>query len=1246
MAATLYVILSLALFPLMTSASVDIEFRLRESTLTSDVICCGQETADASGCLSGCPFRLQFCLGTNERLICSKSMSLDQPNPGNDVAHISLDYIKSRMEFHLLLVTDTEEEEILSDVLFLTAGDIRIVSGKYTEKEFQYSLTASITVTCDPDFYGKDCSIYCISPENCSRFLYQERFVDPESRSSARADSRTLSCPKSKCENFGTCDNGVCLCVLGFTGDLCEIDILECASNPCVHGRCIEPNVPNTYTCECDEGYAGQNCDVPTNTSINALCPECYYNGTCYVKPAPPGTDHSTGCQTNQYGTKCNVRCVPQNSCGGGHYECNTVTGEKECLGGWSGDNCTVRNVSKSCDSECPNVRCKNDGTCFNGTCCCLPKYTGKYCERVKIFCDQDPCKNNGMCTDTDEGYSCQCTNGFSGRNCENIVTTPPTTILTSTPATTKSTKRPTTPTAKPTTSTSRPTTTVKQTTQSTSTTKATTTSTTIKPTTTTTKKPTSPTTTFKPNTPAPTTKPTLPTTTAKAPTTEVSTTERPTTTAKPMVTHNLLVNGKIDDKDISKLEKLVNDVLKNQNCTKGATIVNYHHLINENREQVTSVDIASDCINGTSLDPKTVATLNNLFGRTEPFRTTGNHIFGQQMSPLKDLAQSHSLSLVGYVYNQNEDIINRKIVNAWNTSHPNIPNFKVLIVLREYFIGNYGTHVTNLRYFVTSRFQLLDPKTTSSPTTAEFEREFNKLPVVNSLYSGHALYKYTEGIRLPVMDNTFPVTSLANPLGDTWSKFLKSNNSTPRKASPNVRIILSGREPCFWKNRTDLQSSIYFPILANNSLLTFDLRFLPDTNGLTTTACRSCYLLRQFYIDVSGRILLRDRDAIYRMIREARKSTRIASQFEFTEKQYFKTNEGDVVTRLWYTHPIDTSDRLDSWPHPNMDGRWDAISNGLTGYTLNTVRVGRVYRVVLQGDISLGRRSEVTQKLHQAWSDANKHISPNAIQINIVSWSSNYYSINGNAATRIDYKVTVATVDSSQVSVESPSKSSVVTFLGQASLRVCLCLVYQQRDIGVVGKIGTDDSQTVQNAISSVWESANPGLSLDISGHVKKMLEGYESKAGDKATKVVYFVSPFIHGTPIDEDDLVPPPLADIKLRVEAVLPGTTVEEHPLVKATAAKNQDEDPSWLVPVAVAAGVLGFLLLMAIITACIKRHSHKKSKTLNQNPERVEGYDKEHFSEAPDLDNSLNVDDPQWMENEKHKTYIVNDTERM
>ncbi len=40
---------------------------------------------------------------------------------------------------------------------------------------------------------------------------------------------------------------------LGFSGDMCQIDIDECSSTPCLNGaKCIDR--PNGYDCECAEG--------------------------------------------------------------------------------------------------------------------------------------------------------------------------------------------------------------------------------------------------------------------------------------------------------------------------------------------------------------------------------------------------------------------------------------------------------------------------------------------------------------------------------------------------------------------------------------------------------------------------------------------------------------------------------------------------------------------------------------------------------------------------------------------------------------------------------------------------------------------------------------------------------------------------------------------------------------------------------------------------------------------------------
>ena len=41
-----------------------------------------------------------------------------------------------------------------------------------------------------------------------------------------------------------------------------SIDIDECDPDPCVNGACV-PNVGlATYTCICDQGFTGQNCET------------------------------------------------------------------------------------------------------------------------------------------------------------------------------------------------------------------------------------------------------------------------------------------------------------------------------------------------------------------------------------------------------------------------------------------------------------------------------------------------------------------------------------------------------------------------------------------------------------------------------------------------------------------------------------------------------------------------------------------------------------------------------------------------------------------------------------------------------------------------------------------------------------------------------------------------------------------------------------------------------------------------
>ena len=76
------------------------------------------------------------------------------------------------------------------------------------------------------------------------------------------------------------------VCSDGFTGMNCEINIDDCATNPCVNGTCID--VVNGYNCTCDAGFTGFNCDTnigvcDTIPCVNGACVELVsgYNCTC-----------------------------------------------------------------------------------------------------------------------------------------------------------------------------------------------------------------------------------------------------------------------------------------------------------------------------------------------------------------------------------------------------------------------------------------------------------------------------------------------------------------------------------------------------------------------------------------------------------------------------------------------------------------------------------------------------------------------------------------------------------------------------------------------------------------------------------------------------------------------------------------------------------------------------------------------------------------------------------------------------
>jgi len=158
----------------------------------------------------------------------------------------------------------------------------------------------------------------------------------------------------SLCKNGGTCYNSLesnppyhCDCKPGFIGDNCQINV--CDPNPCQHEGTCAPSEDLIYTCQCAEGWKGENCE-----EIDPCAPNpCQHEGSCHSASSEP------------------------------FYFC-------DCVAGWIGDNCEI-------DDPCDPNPCQHEGTCApNGNdyaCTCPGEYTGQNCDQpISNPCEPNRC--------------------------------------------------------------------------------------------------------------------------------------------------------------------------------------------------------------------------------------------------------------------------------------------------------------------------------------------------------------------------------------------------------------------------------------------------------------------------------------------------------------------------------------------------------------------------------------------------------------------------------------------------------------------------------------------------------------------------------------------------------------------------------------------------------------------------------------------------------------------------------------
>lgn len=162
-------------------------------------------------------------------------------------------------------------------------------------------------------------------------------------------------CDGLVCQHGGSCLDGVCRCVNGYSGTYCEIEPDACYGITCNgHGTCSEGD------CACTDGYSGTYCEIEPDACYGVTCnghgtcsggvctcedgyigDNCETEDKCYgvtLTDCQLSCDSLTGTITNKEdGTECTTSDNVAGTCQEGVCQAAAETcGELNCPGGWS----------------------------------------------------------------------------------------------------------------------------------------------------------------------------------------------------------------------------------------------------------------------------------------------------------------------------------------------------------------------------------------------------------------------------------------------------------------------------------------------------------------------------------------------------------------------------------------------------------------------------------------------------------------------------------------------------------------------------------------------------------------------------------------------------------------------------------------------------------------------------------------------------------------------------------------------
>ncbi|KAI4560748.1 hypothetical protein MJG53_017377 [Ovis ammon polii x Ovis aries] len=224
-------------------------------------------------------------------------------------------------------------------------------------------------------------------------------------------------CASAPCLNQADCHdllNGFrCICPPGFTGPRCEEDINECQSSPCANGGECQDQ-PGSFHCKCPPGFEGPRCQEEVDECLSGPCPT---GASCLDLPGA----FLCVCPSGFTGHLCEIPLCAPNLCQP-KQKCKDQEDSAHCLCPDGNPGCAPTEDNCTCHHGHCQSPCRNKATCQDSPqgprCLCPPGYTGGSCQTLMDLCAQKPCPQNSHCLQTGPSFQCLCLQGWTGPLC------------------------------------------------------------------------------------------------------------------------------------------------------------------------------------------------------------------------------------------------------------------------------------------------------------------------------------------------------------------------------------------------------------------------------------------------------------------------------------------------------------------------------------------------------------------------------------------------------------------------------------------------------------------------------------------------------------------------------------------------------------------------------------------------------------------------------------------------------------